>query len=80
MSFQPLIVDGFDVEEHVLEAQALPMPKNFLVAQEEVSARFEIILLSNVAAFDLACQRESVHRLNEGDVINDEHTRFANRS
>ena len=43
IAFQSFFIDRFKTEEHGVQAEPLPEFENFLVAQQHVAARFEVI-------------------------------------
>src|ERR1700752_1446663 len=77
VAFQTFVVDRFDAEEHIFQAEAFPQFEHFFVSNENVAARFEVILFLDVALFDFAGESETVFGLNERNGVNNEHSVFA---
>ena len=71
-SLEALFVDRLDAQEHVLKAERLPEAKDVFVAQQDVAAGFEIVLLLDPAARDGLADGHAVLGLDEGDVVDDE--------
>ena len=76
---QAVVVDRLKPEEDVLEAERLPELEHLLVAQEHVAARLQIIVLADALPGDCLADGEAVLRLDEGDVIDDEHAPLLDR-
>ena len=76
VALEALVVDGLDSEEHIFQAETFPHFENFFVAYENIAARFEVILLLDVALFHFAGKGQTVVGLNKRDVVDDEHSVF----
>src|SRR5581483_7063999 len=77
---EALLVDRLEAEEHVLEAERLPVFEDFLVLQEHVAARLEVVGLLDLPLLDLLADRVAVVLLDEGHVVDDEDARLLDRS
>jgi hypothetical protein len=62
VALETFIVNGFDSQEHIFQAQALPHPENFFVSDENIAARLEVILLIDVAFLHFARKGQTVVR------------------
>ncbi len=76
VALETFVVDRFDPEEHIFQAEAFPQFEDFFVSDENVAARLEIILFLDVALFDFAGKSETMFGLNERNVVDDEHSVF----
>ena len=74
---QRLLVEGLDAEEHVVQAEPLPVREDLPVLDQDVAARLEVVLLADAAALDLAADGEAVLGLDERDVVDEEHVGLA---
>src|SRR5215471_2561157 len=79
MFAQTFFVDRLEADEHVFEPELPPVAKYILVAQQHVPASFEVIFLSNAGADDRLGDLHAVPLLHEGDIVDDEDPRFADR-
>src|SRR3984893_16649383 len=79
MLAQSLFVDRLDADEHVFETDFCPEAKHLLVAQQHVAAGLEIVFLTDAGADNRLADLHPVPLLHEGDVVDDEDTRFADR-
>ena len=77
---QSLVVDRFEPEKHVGDAELLPEAEHVLVAQQHVAAGFEIIFFLDPGARHRLAKLEPVALVNEGDVIDDKDARLADRA
>src|SRR6202012_1688139 len=59
----------------VVEAEPPPAAEHLLVADEDIAAGFQAVLLADAAAFELPGDLVALLRLDEGDVVDDEHAR-----
>src|SRR5206468_3025769 len=80
MLAQSLFVDRLEADEDVFETDLFPEAKHFLVAQQYVAAGLEIVFLTDAGADDRLADLHPVSLLHEGDVVDDEGTRFADRA
>src|SRR5207245_2952272 len=80
MLAQSLFVDRLEANEHVFESELPPESKYVLVAQQHVAAGLEIIFLTDAGADDRFGDLHAVPLLHEGDIVDDEDTRFMNRA
>src|SRR5678815_5243555 len=69
---QALLVDRFDAEEKVFDAEPAPEREHLLVAQQHVAAGLEIVFLLYSALGDGFPERLAVRGLDERDVVDDE--------
>ena len=76
VALQTFVVDRFDPEEHIFQAEAFPEFEHFLVSDENIAARLEVILFLDVALLDFAGKSETMVGLNERNIVNDEHSVF----
>src|SRR5262249_55468947 len=79
MLAQTLFVNRLEADEHVFEAEFPPETEHLLVAQQHVAAGFEVILLADAGADDRFAEFHAVPFLDEGDVVDDEDARLADR-
>src|SRR5215510_6541793 len=68
---QPLFVDRFGAQEHVLQAQGLPECEDVLAPEEDVATRLQIVLFLDTLPGDGFADLKSVLGLNEGHIVND---------
>src|SRR5208282_3136849 len=76
---QPLLIDRFDAEKHIFEAEFFPETKDFLVAQQDVAAGLEVILLLDAGPGDRLTDRHPVPLLQKGDIVDDEDSPLTDR-
>src|SRR5215510_10715285 len=76
---QALVVNRLDAEEHVGKAERLPEAEHVLVAQQDVAAGLQVILLLDAGPGDSLADRQAMLGLDEGDVIDDEGARLSYR-
>src|SRR5206468_6179074 len=57
---QPLLVDGFEPQEHVAQPQAGPELEDIPIAQQHVASGLQIVLLADSAARDGLADLEAV--------------------
>ena len=62
----------------VVQAEPLPEFEDFLVSQQDVAARFEVIAFSNTALSDRFAKLHAVLGLNERHVVHDKNAGLAN--
>src|SRR6185312_4210228 len=74
---QPLFIQGFDTEEHVLEADRFPPAKDIAVAQQNVAARFQIVPLLDARSRHGIGNGKPMSLLDESDIVDDEDARLA---
>src|SRR5439155_917700 len=72
MGLQPFLVERLQAEEHVAEAETLPVLEDLAVLDEHVAARLQVVLLLDPAPLDLLADAEAVLRVDEGDVVHQE--------
>ena len=77
VTLQPLLVDCFKTKEHGIQAESFPKFEDFLVAQEHIAARFEIITFPDSAAGNRFAKLHAVLGLNECYVVHDKNSRLA---
>src|SRR5262249_56027247 len=68
-----------EAEEHVFEAELAPVLEHFLVPDQNVCTRLEVVLFLDLAFLQLVTDRESVLRMNERDIVHDEDVRLLDR-
>src|SRR6516162_5463249 len=71
--------ERLEADEHVFETELSPEAEHLLVAQQHVAAGLEVILLADAGPDDRLADRHPVALLHECDVVDDEHTRLADR-
>src|ERR1700730_1469465 len=76
---QSFFIDRLEADEHVFEAELFPEAKYFFVAQQHVAAGLEVIFLTDTGADDRFGDLHAVPLLHEGDIVDDEDTRFTDR-
>src|SRR6516162_3236507 len=76
---QAFFVERLEADEHVFETELSPEAEHLLVAQQHVAAGLEVILLADAGPDDRLADRHPVALLHECDVVDDEHTRLADR-
>ena len=54
VELQPLLVDRLHAEEHVAQAEPRPALEHLRVAQQDVAAGLQVVLLADAAALELA--------------------------
>src|SRR5262249_16063666 len=77
---QAFLVDCFDAEKNLSEAELLPEFKHLLVAEQDVAACFQIESLADSLSRDRLTDLKAMPFLNECDIINDENARLCDRS
>ena len=77
VTFQSLLVDRFKTKEHGIQAKPLPEPEDFLVAQENIAARFEVITLLDSTAGNRFSKPHTMLGLNERYVVHDKNSGLA---
>src|SRR5947208_15840544 len=77
VTLQSLLVDCFKTEEHGIQAESLPKFEDLFVAQEHIAARFEIVTFPDSTAGNRFAELHTVLGLNEGYVVHDKNSRFA---
>src|SRR5262249_8813938 len=77
MELEPLLVERLDAQEHVVEAEPLPVREDLLVLDQHVAAGLQEVLLLDPPALDLPAHREAVLGMDEGHVVYQEHVGLA---
>ena len=80
MFAQALFVDRLEADEHVFEPELSPEAKYLLVAQQHIAAGLEVVFLADAGADDRLADLHAVPLLHEGDIVDDEDTRLADRA
>src|SRR5215469_5030546 len=80
IGLEPGLVERLEPQEHVFKTERLPVAENVLIAQQYIAARLEIILLLDAALLDGLSDRITVALLDEGDIVDDEDARLADRA
>ena len=70
---QALLIEGLQAEEHVVQAQPPPAAEHLLVAEQDVAAGLQVVLLADAAPLELPGDLVAVLGLDEGHVVDDEH-------
>ena len=73
---QPVLVQRLQAEEHVVQPEPPPAPEHLLVAEQHVAAGFQVVLLADAAALQLAGDLVALLGLDERHVVHDEHARL----
>jgi hypothetical protein len=73
---QALLIECLKAEEHVVESKPPPATEHLLVADEDVAAGFQVVLLADAAALELPGDLVALLGLDEGHVVDDEHARL----
>src|SRR5439155_12058607 len=68
---EALLVDRFEAEEHVGEAEPLPEAKHLLVAQQHVAAGVQVIALADAGAGDRLAELHAVPLVDERNIADD---------
>src|SRR6266496_1513310 len=74
---QAILVERFEAEKHVGDAELFPEAEYLLVAQQDVAAGFQVVALLDAGAGDGLAQRHAVALLHKGDIVDDEDPGFA---
>src|SRR5215467_321333 len=75
---EPFLIDRFHTQKHVMESQRFPELENVPIAQQDVAPRLQIVLFLNPSSRNRLPDLKSLFRLNEGNVIYEEHPSFLN--
>lgn len=78
MHTEAFFINRFHAQKHVLKPERLPKPEHLLVTQEDIAARLHVVLFLNPPPCNSLTDFESLFRLNEGDIVDQEDTRFSN--
>src|SRR5215471_1443057 len=79
MGFQAFFIDRFQAQEHVLEPEPPPVAEHFLVANQDIGAGLKVVLLFDLALFQLGTDREAMLGMDESNIVNDEDVGFFDR-
>jgi predicted Fe-Mo cluster-binding NifX family protein len=74
---QAFLVERLQTEEHVVQSQAPPALEHLSVAQQDVRARLQVVLLTDAATLDLPGDRVPVLGTDERHVVHQEDARLA---
>ncbi len=80
MGLEAFLVNRLQAQEHVLQPQAAPVGEDLFVAHQHVGAGFQVVLLLDLALFQLVADRKAVLGMNERHVVNDEDVGLPDRS
>src|SRR5207245_9926903 len=69
VELEAFLVQRFEAEEHVVQPQAAPVLEDLAVAEQDVAAGLEVVLLAYPKSFKLVADGEPVLRMHERYVV-----------
>ena len=75
---ESFLIDRLHTQKHVLESKRLPEPEHLLIAQQDIATCLHVVLFFYPSSRNSFTDFESLLRLDECDIVDQEDPRFLN--